>query len=68
MTALAAFLIWLEWASHHVWLAWAPDSTGLGNHVVYGGNVLDCIRVAAHQAPLHVVPGSAPYPGCTLGG
>ncbi len=66
MSALAAFLTWAEWASHHVWLAWGPDSLGNGNHIVYGGNVWDCIRVAYSQAPLHVPPGSIAHPACTL--
>lgn len=55
-----AFLHFLYWASHYLWLCWAPDAHGLGNHVVYGGNVLDCIQAGMHQAPLHVPPGTPP--------
>jgi hypothetical protein len=51
-----AFLHFLYWASHYLWLAFAPDNTGNGNHVVYGGNILDCWQVA-HQIGWVNAPG-----------
>lgn len=53
---VTAFLHFLYWASHYVWLCFAPDNGGNGNHIVYGGNVLDCItQTIVH--PLVHAPG-----------
>lgn len=64
---VVAFLHFLYWASHYLWLALAPDQNDLGNHVVYGGNVLDCITVGHLQAPLHTAFGHAMAPNCIMG-
>jgi hypothetical protein len=63
---VAAFLHFLFWASHYLWLAYAPDQSGLGNHVVYGGNVLDCIAVGSHQLPLHTAYGIGHTANCIM--
>ena len=41
-------LLLFTWATHVEWTAFAPDSTGNGNHVVYGGNLIDALTVARH--------------------
>lgn len=57
---VVAFLHFLFWASHFQWEAFAPDAAGNGNHVVYGGNVLDCITVAHNVGTMHGVGGPVP--------
>lgn len=66
MTALQIFLHFLAWAQHYQWVCFAPDSAGNGGHIVYGGNVVDCLRVAGQQAPLHVFPGGDPSAHCVV--
>lgn len=56
---VVAFLHFLYWASHFLWLGFAPDQNDLGNHVIYGGNVLDCIAVTQHLPALHASFGDA---------
>lgn len=56
---LQAFLHFLNWASQFQWLAWSQDQAGNGNHVVYGGNVLDCISASQHV--LANVPGGTAH-------
>ncbi len=53
-----AFLHFLAFASHYLWIAFAPDTGGNGNHIVYGGNVLDCINVTQHIPLIHGVSSS----------
>jgi hypothetical protein len=61
---LQAFLHFLYWASHFQWVAWGPDPVGNGNHIIYGGNVLDCIQVSQHT--LANVPGAGHAAICTM--
>ncbi len=54
---VVAFLHFLYWASHYVWLCFAPDSTGTGNHIQYGGNIIDCWRMVQHVPLINGVGG-----------
>lgn len=53
MNALHAFLIFWSWfTSTHTCEVFVPDSAGLGNHIVYGGNCTDATTYAQH---LHAI-------------
>jgi hypothetical protein len=56
---MIAFLHFLAYASHFEWICWAP-----GGHVVYGGNIVDCLTLALHQAAPHAGQVAA---NCTQG-
>ena len=50
MTLLQIFLHFFAYAQHFGWECWAPNAAGQqGDHVVYGGNIVDCLRIAQHQ-------------------
>ena len=63
MTVLHAFLVFWNWfMTTHSCEVFVPDSAGLGNHVVYGGNCIDALTYG------HAVHGLVDWSGASQGG
>ena len=46
MTLIQFLIAWSHFITTHVCQVWQPDSSGLGNHIIYGGSCGDGFNLA----------------------